>query len=162
MVSLCLMDACRVGSIRQQASSILLRATVCTSFTGHRSLITHMLSHATKASGAEGPRRIKVKSSTRLLAAPRLLPTTNLQKLIIPTDETSRPIAKSIRKQLSFATTSELSWKRLSCHPCTSKTVSPTFAAPTQWRPDGSAIQSLLTVTPPPLPPLFDSFLALP
>jgi len=51
------MDACMVGSLRQQASSILVRATVCISFTGHRSLATHMLSHAIKALGAEGPRR---------------------------------------------------------------------------------------------------------
>lgn len=73
-----LLDGClQSGSLRQQASSVLLCATVCAPFTGHLSLTTHMLSHAIKASRAESPRRApnpKSQSSTCLPAAPQSPP----------------------------------------------------------------------------------------
>jgi hypothetical protein len=97
-----------VGSLRQQAINyrgVLLHASVCTSLITDD---THAVT-CNKGLRCERPEtRIKVKSSTCLPVAPRLLPPpTNPQKLIIPTDETSRPIAKSTHKQLSFAATAE-------------------------------------------------------
>lgn len=99
--------------------------------------------------------RIKVKSSTSLPVAPRLQSTTNLQKLIIPTDETPRPIAKTSHKQLSFAATAELFQRHFSRYLCDFKTVSPTFTAPTQCDAGGFAVCSLHP------PALFHYFLAL-
>ena len=138
-----LLDGCLQGGVSQATSEQYSTSCDCFHFL-HWSPITDN-SHAVTCHKGLRRGRPETRIQVKAAHAYQLLhnhhhQSTNLEKLIIPTDETSRPIAKSIRKQLSFATTSELSWKRLSCHPCTSKTVSPTFTAPTQWRPDGSAI----------------------
>ena len=95
------MDACRVGSLRQQASGCSILCDCLRSL--HWSLITdnsHAVTCHKDFRRGRSETRTKVKNCTCLPPAPQPLLTTNLQKLIIPTDETSRPIAKHTHKQL--------------------------------------------------------------
>lgn len=89
------MDACRVGSLRQQASSCSILCDCLRSL--HWSLITdntHAVTCHKNFRRGRSETRTKVKNCTCLPPAPQPLLTTNLQKLIIPTD------AKHTHKQL--------------------------------------------------------------
>jgi hypothetical protein len=138
-----LLDGCLQSGASQATSEQYSTSCDCLHFLHWSPITDH--SHAVPCHKGLRRGRPKTRIKAKAAHAYQLLhnhhhQSTNLEKLIIPTDETSQPIAKSIHKQLSFAATSELSRKRLSCHPCASKTVSPTFTAPTQWRSDGSVI----------------------
>ena len=134
MVSL--LDGCLQSGVSQATSEQY--STLCNCLRSlHWSLTTDDSYAVTCHKGLRCGRpetRIKVKADAYQLLHNHNHQSTNLEKLIIPTDEILQPTAKSIHEQPSSAAITELSHlhqRRLFCYPYIFETVSQTFTV--QW-----------------------------